>query len=99
MSIRIECAPVIKVVDEGKLGTTFYQDFTKPVELTIVDKNKGHVVCPLYNNGKCGTKDPCVINEVDMYTTVIGSTLSEEKQTEHIPHLPMSLYRHTSNKD
>jgi hypothetical protein len=85
MSTRTECSPVTEVIDnevDGSLETTYYQDFSKTVKLIVVSEDMGEVVCPLFKNGKCNGKKPCLINDVDMYTTVIGTAIQEKINPE-----------------
>ena len=70
MGIRTECAPVTGFSKKGNTSE-YRQDFSKKVKLTVVNEAKGHVTCPLYQDGLCRAVQPCVVNDVDMYTTVI----------------------------
>lgn len=70
VGLRTECAQVTGFgIEKGV--STYRQDFSKPVKLTVVDEKMGHVTCPFYQNGLCNGKQPCVVNDVDMYTTVV----------------------------
>lgn len=74
--LRTECAPVTGFSVKDKISE-YRQDFSKPVKLTVVNEAKGHVTCPLYQDGLCNGKQPCVVNDVDMYTTVVVAPIPD----------------------
>ena len=63
------CFPVTGETNYGKRKISV-QDFNRPTDLTVIDREEKIIACPLFQGGKCEGKNLCIMQEVMELTVV-----------------------------